>query len=407
MAKVTPVLWNHKENAEGRSPIYLRISVGQQTKYKSLRVYVKETHWNKRQRRVRKSQKRHGEINALIQQKLSEAETLILDRKRSSDPVSARFIKEGLAENPSSPQGDYFAYADKDILSFEKRDKIYTHKRYKTCIKKFRKFTGEPLPFEEITPQLLREYQTHLAEHYGNKQTTIAANFSAIRAILYRAMRDGLADHIDNPFFHFKIKNGTPQRDKLSKKQFQRVEELDLKEESLIWHVRNYFCFSTYCAGIRFGDLAKMKRHHIVDGRLNYHMSKTSREKSIKLMASAKQILTYYYPPEARGQKLESRLFPMLENYDIETERDEVNAIAAQNALVNKYLKKIARRAKISASLSSHVARHTFATMALRQGWDVAEISNALGHSGLKVTENYLAGFDDSDLDDKMSDLFS
>ena len=97
MAKVTPVLWKHKENAEGRSPIYLRISAGDTTKYKSLRCYIKATHWNERTRRVRKSHKRHGEINALITQRLSEAESAILDRKRGGEAVTARHIKGSLA----------------------------------------------------------------------------------------------------------------------------------------------------------------------------------------------------------------------------------------------------------------------------------------------------------------------
>jgi hypothetical protein len=36
----------------------------------------------------------------------------------------------------------------------------------------------------------------------------------------------------------------------------------------------------------------------------------------------------------------------------------------------------------------------------------VAEIKEALGHSILKTTKTYLAGFDNSDIDDKMEDPF-
>ena len=71
MAKITPVLMQHKQNGNGRSPIYLRLSSGGKTKYKSLGYRIKETHWNERSRRVRKSHKKHAEINALIRSKLS------------------------------------------------------------------------------------------------------------------------------------------------------------------------------------------------------------------------------------------------------------------------------------------------------------------------------------------------
>jgi hypothetical protein len=39
-AKVTPVLWKHKTNSDGHSPIYLRIYASGQTKYKSLSVSI-------------------------------------------------------------------------------------------------------------------------------------------------------------------------------------------------------------------------------------------------------------------------------------------------------------------------------------------------------------------------------
>jgi hypothetical protein len=49
IAKVTPVLWKHKTNSNGHSPIYLRIYASGQTKYKSLSVSIPPRHWNERQ----------------------------------------------------------------------------------------------------------------------------------------------------------------------------------------------------------------------------------------------------------------------------------------------------------------------------------------------------------------------
>ena len=408
MAKITPVLWIHNENAEGRSPIYLRISAQGKTKYKTLGIRLKETHWNERLQRVRRSHKKREEINALIEKKLSEASDLVLDRKRAGEPVTARYIKAGLAEvgeeKKSGSVEGYFAFADGVIERLDRQGKIYTHKRYKSCIKKFRKWTGEPLPFDDITPELLRNYETHLIEHYGNKQTTVAANFAAIRAILYRAIRAGHAEQSENPFFHFKVKQGTPDRDKLMRGQLRAIEELDLEREGLIWHVRNYFLFATYVAGVRFGDIAKMQRRNVVGGRLVYQMSKTGTERSVKLLPPARKIADYYLGEHSGNG--EARLFPILEGYDTSTPRKLVGAIGNQNALVNKYLKKIAERAQINAKVSFHVARHTFATIALQKGWDVAEISKMLGHGDLKTTQNYLKAFDHTDLDGKMDALF-
>ena len=44
--------------------------------------------------------------------------------------------------------------------------------------------------------------------------------------------------------------------------------------------------------------------------------------------------------------------------------------------------------------LNIHAARHSFATVLKRSGTNISYISESLGHSNLKVTENYLASFE-------------
>ena len=45
-------------------------------------------------------------------------------------------------------------------------------------------------------------------------------------------------------------------------------------------------------------------------------------------------------------------------------------------------------------SISTYTARHSFATVLKRAGANIAYISESLGHSDLKTTENYLASFE-------------
>ena len=44
--------------------------------------------------------------------------------------------------------------------------------------------------------------------------------------------------------------------------------------------------------------------------------------------------------------------------------------------------------------ISTYTARHSFATVLKRSGVNIAYISESLGHSDLKTTENYLASFE-------------
>lgn len=45
-------------------------------------------------------------------------------------------------------------------------------------------------------------------------------------------------------------------------------------------------------------------------------------------------------------------------------------------------------------SISTYTARHSYATVLKRSGANIAYISESLGHSDLKTTENYLASFE-------------
>ncbi len=51
-------------------------------------------------------------------------------------------------------------------------------------------------------------------------------------------------------------------------------------------------------------------------------------------------------------------------------------------------------------NFSFYLARYTFATLSLRKGASTREIMEGLGHSDISITETYLEGFADSELDD-------
>lgn len=57
--------------------------------------------------------------------------------------------------------------------------------------------------------------------------------------------------------------------------------------------------------------------------------------------------------------------------------------------------------------VSSYTARHTWATLAFHRGMLVGLISQALGHSSVRVTETYLKPFEYGRLDDVNRKLIS
>ena len=224
-----------------------------------------------------------------------------------------------------------------------------------------------------------------------------------------------------DPFFSYSPPRAKrPERHKLTEAELGRIERLDLGARGpagpLLSRVRDYFLFSLYTAGMRFADVARLRCENIAevvteDGervwRLTYTMGKTGKRATVKLIPQAQRIaLLYLDRGDGRPKPADAFLFPMLEKGETADPKTEWDAIGKQNALVNKYLRKLAEKAEVKGRLSFHVARHSFADLARRRGWDVYAISKALAHSGLAITERYLAGFDGELVDKKMDELF-
>jgi site-specific recombinase XerD len=192
----------------------------------------------------------------------------------------------------------------------------------------------------------------------------------------------------------------TNQKTKLTFEQIEAIKNLQLKQGSDLWHVRNYFMYSFYNAGIRFGDLCCLTWENIIDGRLIYEMNKTGSRKSIQQMEPMRQILDLYRTDDCTGY-----IFPILQK-DFTDPGELRKRISSNNVIVNRHLKAIAKKAGIQANISFHVSRHSFANYALKKGMDLYSISKALGHSDLKITEEYINSFDEELLDKSMDKLW-
>ena len=405
MPTVAAVLRKSKVNRTGTAPVYLRFSDVEKTVFKATGIRVKPADWNERKGLVRKSNDDYEELNAEIKKRIAAADLEKVKLLGEQRTVKAEELRE--ATLPPEPGMDFFAYAESVARDFEARGAILRMYKIKLASSRLREIAKSPLPFERLTPALLRAYETHLLTKHENHPNTVRGNLAALRSVLYRAIREGYAEQAHNPFFSFKpIGHVRPERDKLTADELRAIEALPLDTGSLLWRIRAQFLFSFYCAGIRFGDLARLRWEHVTEEagghlRLTYRMSKTSGLKSLRLLPQARAILDGF--PQRDGSPY---LFPILDGYDLSTPRRLRSAVSAQTALANKYLKKIGARAEVACKLSTHIARHSFADIARQRGWDVYTISKALGHANIKVTENYLKGFDSSALDEKMHDLF-
>ena len=141
-------------------------------------------------------------------------------------------------------------------------------------------------------------------------------------------------------------------------------------------------------------DLLRLKYGDIMNNEICFYRTKTIHTTSEKKMICA--VIT----PEMQaiiskwGNKDKSHdnyIFPYLKKSDDLIRQKAVIKDVIRR--VNKRLKRIGAAIGIE-RISTYTARHSFASVLKRSGANIAYISESLGHSDLRTTENYLASFE-------------
>lgn len=227
------------------------------------------------------------------------------------------------------------------------------------------------------------------------------------RRIIRNAVKEDLIAYEKNPFLKKKLKKKKTQKVKLTLDEIKAIHQIEAEKGTRLFDAKNTFLFSFYCAGIRFSDLTTLTWNNINNEKLAYSMSKTGTTKEIPLVPQAIEILLEY-GYEGRDEKTGEFIFSLLdESKDYSDVFFLKKQISSKNVIINKNLKKVAKKAEIKKNVSFHIARHSFADYARKKKMDLYSISKALGHSDLKTTEHYLKGFDEIGLKNEMEKLFS
>ena len=140
----------------------------------------------------------------------------------------------------------------------------------------------------------------------------------------------------------------------------------------------------------------------IVDGRLVFNRQKTGKLLSFQLQPAALDILDKYRQPNAHPQDY---VFPVLRRSVHITAQQQYGRVQRTNKRINRYLKLIGEHLHLPITLTTYVARHSFATVLKRSGVSTSIISESLGHSSEKITQIYLDSFENSQIDAAMQNL--
>jgi len=420
------VMLSDRANKDGTFNLYLRITQNRKHRKLKLDIRLEKARYFLKKAKYGKWITEHPKAKAYndsIEQEIEKAKQHQRDIKKSGIATPEVIISRIAGSDSDS----FFQYANMRAQYFYDSGGYRNYKKYKSFISKLQAYLkGKDLTFAEITLKLITGFESYLKKQPNSRQpqfmlhkNTVARHLIVFRSIVNEAINNGLMNAADNPFLVHRPKETKTTKEKLTAEEIDVLNGLELAKYSPMWHSRNYFMFSFYCAGIRAGDLMSLKWNSISKaGRLGYQMSKTKQTKSIKLQPKALEILKFY---KRKASKANEYIFPLLNNaapYAIagnEQERASLPAdiqvmmykdISAKNAAINKQLKKLAELAGISKKISFHISRHSFSNIARQKGISVYDVSKMLGHSSIKITETYLQEFDSESMDESMERIF-
>jgi site-specific recombinase XerD len=410
---IKPTLLKRKQKKNGTIPIYIRITENRKSRYKSTGIFIQEKYWNEDGKNIRKSHRSSDALNRKIERmihEIQEKKMQLEDREK----LNLDNLKKTLEENRDLNL--ITTHLDKYHTHLVKSEMYWTQRHFKVVIRNINRYIKTDSKSNillDLDSRWLEDFQEFLltkggpadkkGNRKGNSSNTVRKKLQRLHGFISWLIQNKVIDH--DPFTSVKKveTDRSNTKTKLTYHQIEALKVLELKEESSLWHTRNFFLFSFYNAGIRFGDLCALKWENLIDGRLTYSMFKTGRKKSIKQIDPMLQILEQY---RTVNSKPEDYIFPILDQH-FSDPMELRRVISIKNVLINKRLKKIAKKAGIQSRISFHVSRHSFAHYALKKGMDLYSISKALGHSDLKITEQYLKSFDEEKLDADMEGIFS
>lgn len=369
-----------KTTSQGKSPIYLRVTVDSKRTEFSIKRFVETHKWSSEQNKMKGKSEESKTLNTCLDILKSRIYEIQKDLIHTGKEVNGETIKNillGIDDRKRMLIPIFQEHNNRMEALLGKEYAKGTLTRYKTCLshtKEFLhwKYNVSDIEIEEIDHAFIADFEFYL------RTEKACANNSAVKYIknFGKIIRICLANKWlkYDPFISYNSKFIVVDRSFLDEDEIQKLSEKNLEIER-ISQVRDIFLFSCY-TGLAYIDTKNLKHSNIgvgIDGNkwIFTNRQKTKSLSNIPLLPKAEEIIEKY--KNHPYCKITGSLLPVLSNQKM-----------------NAYLKEIADLCEISKELTFHIARHTFATtVTLSNGVPIESASKMLGHKSIKTTQHY------------------
>lgn len=315
---------------------------------------------------------------------------------------------EQLVDKQNAMQISFMTYLNQEMSRLKQGKRFGQALRIESARNSFLRFLHrqglDDVPLSALTPDIICAYQQWLMDS-GVKKNSISCYMRTLQSTYNKGMA-GVAEHVEKPFSSAYRGIAKTKKRAASISVIQKVEALNIRQGLIsigkspkrktfsmllnkVSFARDLFIFCYCTRGMAFVDVAYLKKRDVQNGIIRYRRRKTGQMIEVAVEPMMQEIINRY----ASKTKGTSYLFPILPKAD-----EEVTYRAYRTALrtYNSHLKLVAQMLGEDVSLSSYVARHSWASNMHEMNMPLSIISQGLGHDSELTTQIYIKSLENN-----------
>ncbi len=377
---VTYFLRKARTNKAGLTPILARITTNGISKEIYIQCSVPADKWNQSKERTTGKDKLCQQVNSYLDDyraRILEARQELIAKGYEGNCIQ---IKERL-QNPTTLSIMFLAelekYCEKRQAEVGVRITQLTANKYHRVLRYLREYVAsayrkEDLLLSAVGYEFLDGFNTFLQTAHRCKHNGAVNLLDCVRNFTRYCLRNEWIEK--DPFRNYKLKEEhNKEKDHLTREELETLVRKRFPNERLD-RIRDIFAFCCL-TGLAFTDAEHLRQEHIRTDDNGTTWIYKPREKT----AVMSRIPLLPYP------------LALLRKYERDAEVRTAGKLlpVPSNQKMNAYLKEIADICNIPKNLTTHVARHTFACLAVEYGMPIDVLAKILGHSNTNMTRHY------------------
>ena len=376
-----------KLNKRGEAPVFMRLTINGERADASIKRFIEPHAWNSEKGKANEKCRGGKDLNLYLDAISANILQIQRDFELDKKEVSAQIILNRYLGKDQSDRHTlmevFHAHNKKCRALIGINFAPDTVLRYETCLRLTEEFMRntykkEDCYLDEVTKQFVEEFEFYLKtvrKCCHNTTTKYLANFKKIVRI---ALANGWMKK--DPFAQIRFHLDEVEREFLEKQELKTLLSKKISIPRLA-QIRDIFCFCCFTV-LAFSLVTHLNPQHLVTIIIGLLWIRKTRQKTknmcnIPLLDEANKILDRYKDhPYCQTQGV---LLPV-----------------CSNQKMNMYLKELADICGIRKNLSTHCARHTFATLTLASGATIDNVAKMLGHANVNMTRHYAKVLDSS-----------